>query len=177
MSDRIREFMGLVSIIGTFVVFAVVMYVMLIEKQSYTIEVRPPEVVPEQLYQVDHDIVTVTNTTIEDEVKRTQYEIDVVAAVVESEARNQEMIGKVAVAATLFNRADATGRGVEVIAREAYAYPYDGPISEESYRAVEIAMNNRDLFPADMMYFRTEHYHNFGVPYMQIQDHYFSTKE
>lgn len=177
MNEHIREVIRFMALMGLGILYGICLFRVLSQHQSSSIEVRPPEVVYEQLHQVDHDIVTVTNTTKEDEVKRTQHEIDVVAAVVESEARNQQMLGKVAVAATLFNRADATGRGVEIIAREAYAYPYNGPISEESYRAVEIAMNNRDLFPEDMMYFRTEHYHNFGVPYMQIQDHYFSTKE
>lgn len=177
MNSAIGRVVRVILLIGLGVLYIIAMSQVVIHHKSHSIEVRPPEVVYEQLYQIDHDIVTVTNTTVEDEIKRVQHDIDVVAAVVEAEARNQEMIGKVAVAATLFNRADATGRGIEVIAREAYAYPYSGPISEESYRAVEIAMNNRDLFPEDMMYFRTEHYHNFGVPYMQIQDHYFSTKE
>jgi len=111
------------------------------------------------------------------EIQEVKSDMQVIAEVVMSEAGNQPLVGKVAVAATLLNRIEVTGRTAESIALEAYSYPYYGIVTNDCYRAVEIAMDNRDLFPDDMMYFRTLHYHDFGVPYVQIGDHYFSTKE
>ena len=104
-------------------------------------------------------------------------DIQVIAEAVMGESGSEPLIGKVAVAATILNRMEYYNQTVYQ-ALEAYdAYPYYGVVSSECYRAVEIAMENRDLFPKDMMYFRTKHYHNFGIPYVQIGNHYFSTKE
>lgn len=104
---------------------------------------------------------------------------DILACIVMSEAGNQNMLGRVAVVATVLNRCDYYDMTVEsvVTAPNQYSYPYYGKVDNEAYRAVEIARNSRDLFPADMMWFRAGTYHNFGVPYMQIGDHYFSTLE
>ena len=92
---------------------------------------------------------------------------------------SQELLGMVAVATTVLNRADYYDMTIEqvVTAKNQYSYPYTGVIKHECYRAVEIAKENRDLFPATMMWFRTKHYHDFGTPYMQIGDHYFSQLE
>ena len=102
--------------------------------------------------------------------------IDEMAKAVMGESGSEPLVGKVAVAATILNRMEYYNQTVYQ-ALEAYdAYPYYGVVTEECYRAVEIAIENRDLFPRDMMYFRTMHYHNFGVPYVQIGNHYFSCK-
>lgn len=101
---------------------------------------------------------------------------DIVAAVVMSEAGNQDLLGKTAVAATVYNRADYFGLTVEqvVSAEGAYSWPYYGVITEDCYRAVEIAKENRDLFPSTMMWFKTQSYHTFADDYNKIGDHYFS---
>lgn len=166
-----RRFSIIAIVLGT-VEFVLILFAIYLIKQMFnSIDIKLvqayPIVIEEEEEEILQEIVQYESKT----------DIDVIAEVVEGEAGNQEMIGKVAVAMTLLNRMDKTGRSAESIALEAYsAYPYHGPVSADSYRAVEIAMNNRDLFPDDMMYFRTKHYHDFGVPYMQIQDHYFSTK-
>lgn len=101
---------------------------------------------------------------------------DIIAQVVMSEAGNQDMLGKVAVACTVLNRADYYDTTVEAVvsAPNQYSYPYYGVITSDCYRAVEIARECRDLFPSTMMWFRTQTYHNIGEPYMQIEDHFFS---
>lgn len=104
---------------------------------------------------------------------------DILAMVVMAEAGNQDMLGKVAVASVVLNRVDLYGTTVEQVVNEPnqFSYPYYGTVSEECYRAVEIAQENRDLFPEDMLYFRAFKYHDFGIPYEQIGDHFFSRKE
>jgi hypothetical protein len=101
---------------------------------------------------------------------------DIIAAVVMSEAGNQDLLGKTAVAATVLNRADYFGLTIEevVSAEGAYSWPYYGAITSDCYRAVEIARENRDLFPETMMYFKTMSYHTFADDYNKIGDHYFS---
>ena len=101
---------------------------------------------------------------------------DIIAAVVMAEARNQEMVGKVAVAMTVLNRCDCWGASVETIvsAPNQYSYPYTGEITPEAYEAVRIARENRNLFPKGMMWFLPSGYPEYGHPYMQIQGHYFS---
>ena len=104
---------------------------------------------------------------------------DIIAMVVMAEAGNQDMLGKVAVATVVLNRVDYFGTTVEAVVNEPnqFSYPYYGTVSDECYRAVEIAEENRDLFPETMMYFRNTKYHTFGTPYEQIGDHYFSLRE
>ena len=104
---------------------------------------------------------------------------DIIAAIVMSESGNQDMLGKVAVATTVLNRADYFGLTIEQVAnaKNAYSYPYYGVITSDCYRAVEIARENRDLFPTTMMWFKTKDYHTFAEPYEKIGDHYFSYLE
>lgn len=104
---------------------------------------------------------------------------ELIAMVVMSEAGNQDMLGKCAVASVVLNRCDYFGLTVESVvkAKGQFSFPYYGIVSEDCYRAVEIAEQSRDLFPATMLYFRNTKYHNFGIPYEKIGDHYFSLIE
>jgi hypothetical protein len=167
-----RRFSIIAIVLGT-VEFVLILFAIYLIKQMFnSIDIKMVEAYP---IVIEEEEEVIEEPKVITQVKS---DIDVIAEVVQGEAGNQEMIGKVAVAMTMLNRMDRTGRSAESIAIEAYnAYPYYGPVSADSYRAVEIAMENRDLFPDDMMYFRAGNYHDFGVPYMQIQDHYFSTKE
>ena len=131
------------------------------------------EVVPVEIEVIEEDPELIPEPTVH------MTDDDIIAAVVMSEAGNQDLLGKTAVAATILNRADYFDLTIEQVvnAENAYSYPYYGVITAECYRAVEIARENRDLFPATMMYFRTEKYHSFGEHYNQIGDHFFSMIE
>lgn len=104
---------------------------------------------------------------------------EILAAVVMAEAGNQDMLGKVAVASVVLNRCDYFGLTVESVvkAKGQFSFPYYGTVSEDCYRAVEIAEQSRDLFPNTMLYFRNTRFHNFGIPYQKLGDHYFSLIE
>ena len=133
-------------------------------------------------------IKQVTSAQIIEEVTETEEEEpkapilsdqELIAMVVMSEAGNQDMLGKVAVASVVLNRCDYFGLTVESVvkAKGQFSFPYYGTVSEDCYRAVEIAEQSRDLFPATMLYFRNTKYHDFGIPYEKIGDHYFSLIE
>jgi hypothetical protein len=131
------------------------------------------EVIPIEIEVVEEDPEPIPEPTVH------MTDDDIIAAVVMSEAGNQDLLGKTAVAATILNRADYFDLTIEQVvnAENAYSYPYYGVITAECYRAVEIARENRDLFPATMMYFRTGDYHSFGEHYNKIGDHFFSMIE
>lgn len=126
---------------------------------------------------VNYDVIALQgkkNKTIE--VATDHDDIEIIATIVQAEAGNQEMVGKVAVAMTVLNRASLWKKSIYQVAtmKNQYCYPYSGKVSDDCYKAVDIAIKNRSLFPENMVYFRTKHYHTFGKPYMQIGDHYFS---
>lgn len=101
---------------------------------------------------------------------------ELIAMVVHAEAGGEKLIGRVAVAAVVLNRCDYYGLTVESVVYAKNQFAISDSYTDEDLRAVEIAQKNRDLFPADLMYFRNKHYHSFGKPYMQIGNHYFSTR-
>lgn len=125
----------------------------------------------EEVQEVEEEIQEVKEPVLSDE--------EILAMVVMAEAGNQPFLGKVAVASVVLNRCDAWGLTVEtVVSQEGqFAYPYYGTVSKDCYRAVEVAMENRDLFDSNMLYFRNTKYHSFGKPYLQLFDHYFSLEE
>lgn len=145
-------------------------YVMTHPEQTETLKAEPIKEQPKEIFSETIEITQEAPIPSDE---------DIIAAVVMAEAGNQEMIGKVAVAMVVLNRCDEWGMTVESVvkAKGQFAYPYYGTVSEDAYRAVEIAKENRDLFSDKMLFFRNTHYHDFGVPYMILGDHYFSLAE
>ena len=101
-----------------------------------------------------------------------------IARAVEAEAGGEPLVGKVAVAATLLNRSDSYHISIPEVIDVAYCPPA-AFASEEAIEAVRIAREYRDLFPRNMMYFRTGTYHDFehSEDYMIIGNHYFSLND
>lgn len=100
---------------------------------------------------------------------------DMMACVVQAEAGNQEFVGQVAVAWTVVCRGGANPDNYVAVMTAPGQYARASSASAECYAAVDYAIEHGgELFPDDMKYFRTKHYHDFGTPYMQIGDHYFS---
>ena len=86
--------------------------------------------------------------------------------------------GKIAVVETILNRCDIYGKSIEEVVYEPYQYStaYNGEPDETVEQAVDIALRE-NIYPDDMIYFRTANYHTFGKPYQKIGSHYFSLKE
>lgn len=146
-----------------------------------------PEVHAEPIYIVEelsggHETVEVETVSeevempIEEEKHPVLMDEELIAMVVHAEANNQPMIGKVAVAAVVLNRCDYFGLTVESVVYAKNQFAIADTYSKDDMRAVEIAMNNRDLFPQNLLYFRAGHFHKFGVEWEQIGDHYFSLR-
>lgn len=86
--------------------------------------------------------------------------------------------GKIAVVETVLNRVDlGYGSITEVItAPNQYSIADNGNPDETVREAVDIALTS-NMYPDNMIYFRTNHYHVYGKPYKQIGAHYFSLEE
>ncbi len=127
-------------------------------------------------------------STIIDEVKEkyqvksrqvTEREYELLARVCMSECGGiygEPLQGKIAVVETILNRVDMGWGTIEEVVTAPYQYSMadNGEPDESVYEAVNIALIGKGMFPDNMVYFRTEHFHNFGQPFMQIGNHYFS---
>ena len=86
--------------------------------------------------------------------------------------------GKIAVVETILNRCEIYGKSIDEVVYEPYQYSTsdNGEPDETVEQAVDIALRE-NIYPDDMIYFRTANYHTFGKPYQKIGNHYFSLKE
>lgn len=84
--------------------------------------------------------------------------------------------GKVAVLETILNRVDMGWGTIEevVTKKNQYSMANNGEPDYTVYAAVDYVLNNERMYPTNMIYFRTKHYHTFGEPYAKIGNHYFS---
>lgn len=84
--------------------------------------------------------------------------------------------GKVAVLETILNRVDMGWGTIEEVVTQKYQYSMadNGEPDYTVYEAVDYVLNNERMYPSNMLYFRTKHYHTFGEPYQKIGNHYFS---
>lgn len=103
---------------------------------------------------------------------------------VEAEAGNQTELGKRLVCDVVLNRFDSGKYDTlyDVINEEhngvyQFSVVQDGRIfevtpAEATYKIVTEELENRTN--TEVLYFRTQHYHTFGTPLFQEDDHYFS---
>jgi spore germination cell wall hydrolase CwlJ-like protein len=85
--------------------------------------------------------------------------------------------GKIAVVETILNRSKIYGKTIEEVIYEPHQYSLadNGEPDETVEEAVDVALRE-NIYPDNMIYFRTGNYHSFGTPYQQIGNHYFSLK-
>ena len=110
----------------------------------------------------------------------TQAEIDLMARVVMSESSVEPYEVKVGVAQTMINRllSDEFPDSIYEVVDGQYSTTNNGDPNEDCYDAVYAVINNPYIYPSDMFWFRSKHYHKFANPYMHIPgtNTYFSTK-
>jgi N-acetylmuramoyl-L-alanine amidase len=105
------------------------------------------------------------------------------AACVEAEAGNQGLEGKRLVADVILNRVDSPDfpDTIEGVITQPYHFTsyWNGmiskvSISDETFKAVSMELENRS-YPS-LLFFTAGAYSNYGTPWQQVGDHYFSTK-
>lgn len=131
----------------------------------------------------EQKIVIETKTSVEcaeeTEDSDTEKEDAMLARLCMGEAGAEPMIGKIAVIATVLNRAEMFDMTIAEVVSESGQYDgssYRGIVTSDCYKAVELARYavQMEAFPKTMIYFRADRYHSFGEPYTQIGNHYFS---
>lgn len=170
------------------------------EETSNVKEVETTKGEPTGLVSIQHvGMATTVESTIETaaitclwdtSVELTQSELELLYTTVYCESGDQELEAQIMVAQTILNRILSdkypnTLRGV-VYQRNAEGKPQFAVInwpdfedrgwSENTKAAVHYALAHR-AYPLDMLYFRDSYYHNFGQPYKNVGDMYFSTVE
>lgn len=175
-SETITDFVMFLAIVA-FIVIVCIVYMKVLKPQKIEAE---PELVATPIEQ-EESVVYKAKPVFEEE-KAEKHEIvltdeELMARVVHKEAEVEPMIGKVAVVSVILNRCDAWGETVESVIFEKDQFTISDTYTDDDMRAVEIAQKVRDLFPQNMIYFRNQHFHTFGTPYMVIGGHYFSIDE
>ena len=115
----------------------------------------------------------------EAEVTRDEYNLLLRVCMSECGGKYGEPLeGKIAVVETILNRCEIYGKSIDEVVYEPYQYSTsdNGEPDETVEQAVDIALRE-NIYPDDMIYFRTSNYHTFGKPYQKIGNHYFSLKE
>ena len=107
--------------------------------------------------------------------------LELLAICVEAEAGNQSLLGKQMVVDVILNRVDSKewpDTIAEVITQKyAFSSYWDGGMdraipSEETYEAVRQELEGRIY--TDIYYFTAGNYGAYGIPFIQVEDHYFS---
>lgn len=114
-------------------------------------------------------------------IEITEEEIDLMARVVMSEASTLSFDAKQAIAQTIVNRVRDEidefrnqNTVTEVVMKpHQYSTQDNGEPDQDCYDAVYQALTYKS-FPIDMFWFREDHYHRFGEPYINIGTTYFS---
>lgn len=112
---------------------------------------------------------------------RTIDNIDYLARCVEAEAGNQDDTGKMLVIDVILNRLDSNDfpdTVWEVINQEnqfkvvSNGYIWCVEPQDNIYNLINNELINR--YNDEVLYFRTEYYHDYTIPLFRHQDHYFS---
>lgn len=121
------------------------------------------------------DISSVDYITMDDAV--------LIAKLVLAEAEGEPEMGKRLVIDTVLNRLDSEDfpNTVYGVVYQPYHYDpaWDGRIDlfselDDAFKLVVDEIHNRTNY--DVLYFRTDKFHEFGTPMEQVGNHYFSTK-
>lgn len=119
------------------------------------------------------------STPIDQLVEVNQESRDLIARVVMSEAGGEPMVGKVAVVATIFNRARIYDMSISevIFSPNQFSTADNGTPTEECYEAIDLYAQCPTLYPDDLIYFQLDSFSKRGEDYAQIGSHYFSTKK
>lgn len=114
----------------------------------------------------------------------TDEDYELIARCVMSEAGGDTIESQEAVATVILNRyfSPAYPAGIkDIIVHGQFSTADNGPITNEVYLSVARAVNfygsGSCILPYNCYYFRADHYHDFGIPYRQIGNNYFSLSE
>lgn len=112
-------------------------------------------------------------------------DIELMERVVAAEARGESCETQEAVATVILNRwqEGSFGDSLQAVmtAQGQFAKPYEGEISISVHLAVKNALIYYNTYcqdlPSQILFFRSDHYHSFGTPYIAMGNLYFSGRD
>ena len=112
-------------------------------------------------------------------------DIELMERIVAAEARGESCEAQEGVATVILNRwqEGSFGETLECVmtASGQFAAPYQGEISMSVHLAVKNAIVYYNTYcqdlPTQILYFRSDHYHTFGTPYISMENLYFSARD
>ena len=170
----LSDFICIIGLLAVSIGMAAIYVFILHPEDNPTLTSYPLKVKAVEVREVE-DIPEVKPPVLTDE--------EIMAKVVNAEAKGERLLGQVLVAYTILNRCDYYGKTVELIVKEPNQYSYDESIkpTDTNYRAVIIAELIKDfipdLLPDTLMWFANDGYHkgdHCGEPYIQVGKHYFN---
>ena len=170
-------------IIGFFACCFLIMGAVYIETHISVEQDVSEEIVTESVYRTTHYEKSTENIKVCEKPEEPQFtaeEIDYLCRCVEAEAGNQSDLGKRLVCDVILNRYDnGSYSSIKAVIDEKNQFEVvsNGSINkvkvaENTIKLVEEELENRTN--SEVLYFRTQHYHTFGTPLFQEDDHYFS---
>jgi N-acetylmuramoyl-L-alanine amidase len=136
--------------------------------------------IPEEVVQESEPVIE--EPVISNDLPFSESEIDLIALVTMAEAEGEPEEGKRLVIDVILNRVDSprfsnTVEGV-IYAKNAFECMWNGRVErcyvrDDIRQLVLEEIQNRTN--SNIHYFRMSHYHKFGIPVVQVGNHYFST--
>lgn len=152
------------------------------QNHDYSISTVNPEPITEYIY-VPVYIEQPVNETAEAEpveeetfcLNLSEEDCELLEQIAMAEAGNQDTVGKALVMLTVLNRVEKTGLSIREVIYAPNQYYTAGmcPGDEDCHEALAMILGGWDESQGATC-FRTGHYHNFGIPLFQHQDHFFS---
>ena len=151
------------------------------DTQTEIVDELPATPIKPQILVIEKpvDRVVYIEAEAENETELSAEDIELIAKVVHREAENQDMIGKRLVVDTILNRyySDAHPNTIDGVIYEDNQYYKRGDLDNTQFDSIDLLAVYKEMaerIDTDVMYYRTEHYHTFGVPLYPHGDHYFS---
>ena len=143
--------------------------------------IEEPEIVVEEI-KAEPEVKVVKEEVKAEPVELSLSDVDLIALVVMAEAEGEPEEGKRLVADVILNRVDSgkfpnSVEGV-VYQKGQFEAMWNGRVDrcevrDDIRKIVEEEMASR--VNSKVLYFRTNHYHNFGTPELSVGNHYFSS--
>ena len=156
---------------------AFLLMITLMDCRSKSAETNLAEVIEKR--EQKRMVVVVKEKEYIPEIKTSEIELSedekiVLAKVVHAEAEDQDMIGKRLVVDCVLNRVDCDAYPNHVfgVVLQEGQFVRSHTYTDADMEAVEKEIEER--LDHDVMYFRTNHYHDFGTALYQHGDHFFS---
>lgn len=135
-----------------------------------------PDIAPQEIH-LTQCVESLKPRTEAEDISDEEFEL--LARCVEAEAGDQGYLGKCYVVDCILNRCDKWHKSIKEIIFQPHQFEVVSnnrintvKVTEETRQAIRDELRHRTNM--EILHFRMDYYHSFGVPVFQYKDHYFS---